>query len=108
MRGLAADLPSSDFADWLAPNMDTILQHLNLGETNSRAAELVGDLSDESDVVVYGDYDVDGISSTTLAIEMVLAKRLVCATLYRTDLIRATVCTWMSQRLYQGGNVILS
>lgn len=75
MRGLAADLPSSDFADWLAPNMDTILQHLNLGETNSRAAELVRNLSDESDVVVYGDYDVDGISSTTLAIEMVLAKK---------------------------------
>lgn len=75
MRGLSADAPASDFTNWLSPDMDTLLQNLNLGETNSKAAELVRNLSDQSDVVVYGDYDVDGISSTTLAIEMVLAKK---------------------------------
>lgn len=74
MRGLAPDAPPSEINNWLTPDMESLLGGLDLGASNSKAAELLRGLTDESDVVVYGDYDVDGIAATTLAMELVMRK----------------------------------
>ncbi len=74
MRGLTADSDINEIEGWLCPDMAKILSSLDLGASSSAAVEIMRGLDENSDVVVYGDYDVDGISSTTLAIEMVLAK----------------------------------
>lgn len=74
MRGVTAEAADADIDSWLAPDMDKMLDSLDLGATSSEAAKIIRGLSESSDVVVYGDYDVDGISSTTIAIEMVLSK----------------------------------
>ncbi len=74
MRGLTPEASNSEINSWLSPDMENILDHLELGATNSAAAEIFRKLTSDSDVVVYGDYDVDGISATALAMEMILAK----------------------------------
>ena len=75
MRGLTPDSSRFEAEGWLSPDMSKLLSMLDLGASNLKAADIIRSLSENSDVVVYGDYDVDGISSTTLAMEMVLAKR---------------------------------
>jgi len=74
MRGITPATDKTDIDSWLAPDMDTMLEKLDLGATSTTAAEIFRGLTEESDVVVYGDYDVDGISATTIAMEMVLSK----------------------------------
>lgn len=74
MRGVSVDTDSSEVDNWLNPNVESLLASLDLGETNSKAADIIRGLTEDSDVVVYGDYDVDGIASTTLAMELVLAR----------------------------------
>ena len=74
MRGVTASASDSTIDGWLSPDMERILDSLELGESNARAAEIFRGLSEDSDVVVYGDYDVDGISSTTIAMELALLK----------------------------------
>ena len=74
MRGVSVDTDSSEIDNWLNPDVESLLAVLDLGATNSKAADIIRGLSEDSDVVVYGDYDVDGISSTTLAMELVLAR----------------------------------
>lgn len=75
MRGLTAGTSRAEIDSWLSPDMSRILESLDLGASNSVAVDIFRGLNEDSDVVVYGDYDVDGISATTLAIEMALSKR---------------------------------
>lgn len=74
MRGLNAESKDSEISNWVSPDMDKILETLNLGATNTYAANIFRGLNADSNVIVYGDYDVDGISATALAMEMVLSK----------------------------------
>ena len=74
MRGLSSDAPASEVKNWLSPDLENLLTGLELGATNGNAADLFRNLTSSSKVVVYGDYDVDGISATTLAMEMVMRK----------------------------------
>lgn len=74
MRGVSADVMPREVENWLSPHLPLLLEKLELGADNSRAAELVRGLSPQSSVVVYGDYDVDGISSTAIAMELALSK----------------------------------
>ena len=75
MRGVSSDSSETAIRRWLSPDMADIIASLDLGESNAAAADLVRGLSENSDVVVYGDYDVDGISSTTIAMELVMLKK---------------------------------
>ena len=75
MRGVTAETSDSVIKSWVSPDMESMLESLDLGCTNSLAAEIFRNLDDGSDVVVYGDYDVDGISATALAVEMALHKK---------------------------------
>lgn len=74
MRGLSPDAGESEVSNWLSPDMEGLLEGLDLGESNAVASDLFRGLTSDSHVVVYGDYDVDGISATTLAMEMVMRK----------------------------------
>ena len=75
MRGVTPDTDNETVRNWLNPDMRELLDGLNLGETNEEAVRLFNSLNETSDVVVYGDYDVDGISSTTIAIELCMEKK---------------------------------
>ncbi len=75
MRGVTLNTFRSVVDMWLNPDMEQLLSSLQLGETNSVAADIFRGLNENSNVIVYGDYDVDGISATTIAVSMVLHKR---------------------------------
>ena len=75
MRGITTDTSDSEIKSWVSPDMESMLDCLDLGENNTFAAEVFRSLNEGSDVVVYGDYDVDGISATALAVEMALYRR---------------------------------
>jgi len=75
MRGVTLDSFPSVVDWWLKPDMESLLSTLKLGETNGDAAEIFKNLNKDSSVVVYGDYDVDGVSATSIAISLALYKR---------------------------------
>lgn len=74
MRGLTPDVMPRVVQNWLSPNLSQLVESLDLGEDNHKAVDLVRNLSHSSDVVVYGDYDVDGISATAIAMELAIAR----------------------------------
>jgi single-stranded-DNA-specific exonuclease len=55
---------------WLKPQFEPLMDDLNLGSAAAAAAEKWRSRSSFGNVVVYGDYDTDGISSTVLAMEI--------------------------------------
>lgn len=75
MRGITSDTSDSVIKNWISPDMESMLDQLELGGSNSAAAEIFRSLDESCDVVVYGDYDVDGISATALALEMALYRK---------------------------------
>lgn len=74
MRGVTADVMPEEVHDWLAPSLPHLLDKLDLGEKGLKAAEFIKSLTPSSKVIVYGDYDVDGISATAVAMELVIAR----------------------------------
>ena len=60
---------------WLTPDLDVWLNALDLGQDCDKAARIWNSLAPGSSVVVYGDYDVDGIASTTFMMELALLKK---------------------------------
>lgn len=75
MRGVTSETTDSVINSWLCPDMESMLEQLDLGATNSVAVDIFRSLNEKSDVVVYGDYDVDGITATVLAVEMVMQRK---------------------------------
>ena len=74
MRGVTSEASDEEINSWLAPDLHKMLDSLDLGTGCLPAADTIRGIKDGADVVVYGDYDVDGISSTAIAIEIALAK----------------------------------
>lgn len=74
MRGVTLDSFPEVVERWLEPDMEKLLSSLKLGETNDVAAEIIKNLDSNSSVVVYGDYDVDGVTATSIAIYLTLYK----------------------------------
>ncbi|MBQ3402244.1 MAG: DHH family phosphoesterase [Synergistaceae bacterium] len=56
--------------EWIHPDFDRQMESLNLGTGSMAAKELWNSKSSLGNVLVYGDYDTDGISSTVLAMEI--------------------------------------
>ncbi|MFA0888911.1 MAG: DHH family phosphoesterase [Synergistales bacterium] len=50
-----------------SPDLHSLMEQLDLGEGVAEAKELFDGIGPGAHVVVYGDYDVDGVSATTLA-----------------------------------------
>lgn len=55
---------------WLSPSLSSLLPSMYLGANALETAKLWRSIDLSGNVVVYGDYDVDGISSTVLAMEL--------------------------------------
>ena len=55
---------------WLNPKFEKVIKGLSLGNASRLTADKWKNLDSFGKVVVYGDYDVDGISSTVLAMEI--------------------------------------
>lgn len=75
LRGVTEDSSMTVVNNWLHPDLRMLLDELELGESNNEALDLIAKLDNTSDVVVYGDYDVDGITSTSIAIELCRARK---------------------------------
>ncbi|MBQ2615801.1 MAG: DHH family phosphoesterase, partial [Synergistaceae bacterium] len=56
--------------EWIRPDFTKQMESLDLGEGSKAAKELWNSKSSFGNVLVYGDYDTDGISSTVLAMEI--------------------------------------
>ena len=56
--------------NWMNPQFDGLMSALDLGAASSRAGEKWRSKSSFGNVLVYGDYDTDGISATVLAMEI--------------------------------------
>ena len=56
--------------EWIHPDFTKQMESLDLGEGSKAAKDLWNSKSSLGNVLVYGDYDTDGISSTVLAMEI--------------------------------------
>ena len=56
--------------DWIRPDFIKQMNSLNLGEGSQHARDLWNSKSSFGNVLVYGDYDVDGVCSSVLAMEI--------------------------------------
>ena len=56
--------------EWIHPDFKRLIASLDLGESSRVAKSLWESKSSFGNVLVYGDYDTDGISSTVLAMEI--------------------------------------
>jgi single-stranded-DNA-specific exonuclease len=66
-----------DYAQaWLKPQFEALMETLNLGAASVEAAKKWRSKCSFGNIVVYGDYDTDGISSTVLAMEIFRHKAL--------------------------------
>jgi single-stranded-DNA-specific exonuclease len=65
-----------DAQEWLKPQFDILMENLNLGEASAEAAKKWRSKYSFGNIVVYGDYDTDGISATVLAMEIFRHKAL--------------------------------
>ena len=56
--------------EWIHPDFSRLIESLDLGQASKAAKSLWESKSSFGNVLVYGDYDTDGISSTVLAMEI--------------------------------------
>lgn len=56
--------------EWLSPQFDQLMEKLDLGMASESARKQWESRSTFGNVLVYGDYDTDGISATVLAMEI--------------------------------------
>ena len=70
LKMLHEDKNVESLREWIKPDFRKQLESLNLGEGSKAAKNLWESKSSFGNVLVYGDYDVDGISSTVLAMEI--------------------------------------
>ena len=54
--------------------LSNLLSELHLGNETQQATEIVRQITPGTSVVVYGDYDVDGVSATSIAIELMRSR----------------------------------
>lgn len=64
MKGKAGN---PGLGNWIAPNLPALMDELDLGAEVPSAKRAFDRIGPGCRVVVYGDYDVDGVSATTLA-----------------------------------------
>lgn len=60
--------------EWIHPDFTKQIDRLELGQSGKAAKALWNSISSFGNVLVYGDYDTDGISSTVLAMEIFRSK----------------------------------
>lgn len=74
IRGVEGGSTSSDSAKWISPDLDRWIDLVDLGRCSGMARDLWNTIPQGGSVVVYGDYDVDGIASTTFMMDLALRR----------------------------------
>ncbi|MDR1132740.1 MAG: DHH family phosphoesterase [Synergistaceae bacterium] len=74
MRGVKPGMPAAEARRWIKPELEYWMEQMDIGNGSAAAARMWSSVSKESSIVVYGDYDVDGISATTFMLELALLK----------------------------------
>lgn len=74
MRGIDRDSLARERQKWIAPELDRWLEKLDLGEASRRARDVWMSVKEGGTVIVYGDYDVDGIASTTFMMDLAMRR----------------------------------
>jgi single-stranded-DNA-specific exonuclease len=75
MRGVGDGAPACERKKWIAPALEEWLDCVDLGGASQKARDMWQAIGEGDNVVVYGDYDVDGIASTTFMMELALLKK---------------------------------
>ncbi|MDR1651926.1 MAG: DHH family phosphoesterase, partial [Synergistaceae bacterium] len=75
MRGVKPDNGENEIKRWMKPDISYWVDQLDLGKASGAAAGLWSSISESSSIVVYGDYDVDGISATTFMLELAMLRK---------------------------------
>ena len=70
MRGVSLDSSEESRDGWVVPDLVRWLDRADLGGDSRKACDLWSAIDEGSNVVVYGDYDVDGIAATTFMMEL--------------------------------------
>jgi len=60
--------------EWLNPSLNSMLDTVDIGVDSHFKSSFWSQIDDSKNIAVYGDYDVDGVCSTVLAMELVMAK----------------------------------
>lgn len=74
MRGVRPDDAARSAEKWLSPVLEKWMEKIDLGRASTQARDAWVSLAKDASVVVYGDYDVDGISSTTFMMDLALLR----------------------------------
>jgi single-stranded-DNA-specific exonuclease len=74
MRGIKPGSNVLDLKRWIKPDLEYWMDRVDLGTGSADAVKLWSSVSKNSSIVVYGDYDVDGISATTFMLELAILK----------------------------------
>jgi single-stranded-DNA-specific exonuclease len=74
MRGVGEGSHQDERLKWVKPDLGYWMDRIDLGSGSAAAREIWSTVSENSNIVVYGDYDVDGIASTTFMIELAMLR----------------------------------
>jgi single-stranded-DNA-specific exonuclease len=75
MRGVGEDSSQEEKRNWVKPDLDYWMDQADLGRGSDDACKIWSTVSENSNIVVYGDYDVDGIASTTFMLELAMLRK---------------------------------
>jgi single-stranded-DNA-specific exonuclease len=75
MRGVDPEIAACEEKKWISPDLCEWLDRVDLGSAAKTAREIWAGIGEGDNIVVYGDYDVDGIASTTFMLELGLLKK---------------------------------
>ena len=75
MNGVSSGAAASERKNRIMPDLTHWLDAVDLGADSPKACDLWSRVGEGSKVLVYGDYDVDGIAATTFMMELALLKR---------------------------------
>ena len=75
MRGVKPGDGASREKRWMKPDLSYWMDRVDLGSASADAVRTWSSVSENSYVVVYGDYDVDGISATAFMLELAMLKK---------------------------------
>jgi len=74
MRDPTLYLRTEEAREWLNPSLTALLEISDLSSRSETLLRFWKTMNSSKNIAVYGDYDVDGICSTVLAMELIMAK----------------------------------
>lgn len=75
MKGIDAPDKIEEGRAWISPSLPLSVDSVDLGEGAALAADIFNGIKEGARIVVYGDYDVDGITAAATVLELALLRR---------------------------------